>query len=66
MATLYNNIVPHPMVVQEQVMPTLINQKTRFPDSYVPQGLITTMDPDDIINKTKEMYIFLFLFLFYI
>lgn len=59
MTTLYNNIVSHPMVVQEQVMmPTLINQKTRFPDSYVPQGLITTMDPDDIIIKTKEMYVF--------
>lgn len=58
MTTLYNNIAPHPMVVQEQVvLPTLLNQKPRFPDSYVPQGLISTMDPDDVINKTKEMYV---------
>jgi len=52
MTALYNN-----MVIQEQaVTPTLINQQPRFINSYVPQGLITTMNPEDIINKTKEMY----------
>lgn len=59
-AAMYNNIVPHPMIAQDQqvIMPTLINQKPRFPDStYVPQGLMTTMDVDEIINKSKTMYI---------
>lgn len=51
MAALYNN-----MVIQEQaMMPILMNQKPRFSDSYAPQGLMSTMSPDDIINKTKEM-----------
>lgn len=44
------------MVIQEQVViPSLINQKPRFSDSYVPQGLITTMNPEDVIIKAKEM-----------
>ncbi|KAE9544711.1 hypothetical protein AGLY_000253 [Aphis glycines] len=51
MAALYNN-----MVIQEQaMMPILMNQKPRFSDSYAPQGLMSTMSPDDIINKTKEI-----------
>lgn len=51
--SLYNN-----MIIQEPTaMPTLINQKPRFPEPYVPQRLMTTMSPDDIIDKTKEMYI---------
>lgn len=51
MTSMYNN-----MAIQEQIaMPLLINQKPRFPNSYVPQGLIATTSPDDIINKTKEM-----------
>lgn len=53
MATLYNN-----MVIQEQaMMPILLNQKPRFSDSHAPQELMSTMSPDEIINKTKEMYI---------
>jgi len=53
MSVLYNN-----MVIQEQAtMPILMNQKPRFPDSYAPQAPMTTMDIDDIINKSKEMYI---------
>lgn len=51
--SLYNNmIIPEPTA-----MPTLINHKPRFPEPYVPQRLMTTMSPDDIIDKTKEMYI---------
>lgn len=46
------------MVIQEETMvPTLVNQKARFPDSYVPQGLMSTMSPDDVIDKIVEMYI---------
>lgn len=57
MAAMYNNIVSHSMVIQEQqVMTPLINQKPRFSNSYVPQGLMSTINSDDIINKTKEMY----------
>lgn len=53
MSVLYNN-----MVIQEQaMMPILMNQTPRFPDSYAPQAPMTTMDIDDIINKSKEMYI---------
>lgn len=56
MTAMFNNIVSQSMVVQEQtMMPTLMNQNSRFPDSYVPQRLLSTMDPDEIINKTKEM-----------
>lgn len=57
LTTLYD-ITSHSMVMQEQPIPqTMINQRPRFPDAYVPQGLITTLNPDEIIIKTKEMYI---------
>lgn len=55
---MYNNVVSHSIAIQEPIMmPILMNQKACFPDTYVPQGLISTMNPDDVINKTKEMYI---------
>ncbi|XP_015374391.1 PREDICTED: PAX3- and PAX7-binding protein 1 isoform X1 [Diuraphis noxia] len=51
MSVMYNN-----MVIQEQAaMPISMNQKPRFPDSYAPQAPMTTMDIDDIINKSKEI-----------
>lgn len=53
MSALYNN-----MVIQEQSMiPIVMSQKPRFSDSYAPQAPMTTMNLDDIINKSKEMYI---------
>lgn len=59
MAAMYNNIVSHSIAIQEQqTMIPLMNQKPRFSDAYVPQGLMSTIDPDDIINKTKEMYLY--------
>lgn len=58
MAAIYNNIVSQSMVIQEgTTIPTLVNQKAQFPDSYVPQGLMSTMSPDDVIDKIVEMYI---------
>lgn len=58
MAAMYNNIVSHSIAVQEQqAMIPLMNQKPRFSDVYVPQGLTSIINSDDIINKTKEMYI---------
>ncbi|KAL4143140.1 hypothetical protein QTP88_005504 [Uroleucon formosanum] len=51
MNTLYNN-----MVIQEQAMiPIVMNQKPQFSDSYTPQAPMTTMNLDDIINKSKEI-----------
>lgn len=61
---MYSNIVPHPMVVQEQTIIPLMNQKARFQEPYVPQRLLPPMIPDDIINKTREMYIYLIRSLF--
>jgi len=53
MNALYNN-----MVIQGQaMMPVVMSQKPRFSDSYAPQAPMTTMNLDDIINKSKEMYI---------
>lgn len=53
MSAMYNN-----MIIQEQAMiPIVMSQKPRFPDSYAPQAPMTTMNLDDIINKSKEMYI---------
>ncbi|VVC35828.1 Hypothetical protein CINCED_3A011863 [Cinara cedri] len=50
-ASIYNN-----MIIQEETMiPTLVNQKARFLDSYVPQGLMSSMSPDDVINKIVEI-----------
>lgn len=57
MAAMYNNIVSHSIAMQEQqTMMPLTNQKPRFSDVYVPQGLTSIINSDDIINKTKEMY----------
>lgn len=57
LTALYNNIATHSIVMQEQpTAQSMINQRPRFPDSYVPQGLMTTLNPNEIINKTKEMY----------
>lgn len=58
-AAMYNNIGPNSLISQEQqaMIPLLINQKPRFPDSCVPQQLVPIMSPDNIVNKTKEMYV---------
>lgn len=51
MSAMYNN-----MIIQEQAMiPIVMSQKPRFPDSYAPQAPMTTMNLDDIINKSKEI-----------
>lgn len=59
--SMYNNSVPHPTVIQEQtIIPGILtNQKARFQESYVPQRVLAPMIPDDVVNKTKEMYIYL-------
>lgn len=66
MGAMYNNITSHSIIQEPTMMPTLMNQKIRFPDSYIPQGLISTMSLDDIINKTKEMYIIYNFYSYYV
>jgi len=58
MATMYN-MVSHSMVPQNQQAMTSMSQKPRFPESsaYVPQRLMSVMDMDEIIAKSKAMYI---------
>lgn len=60
LAAMYNNITSQSMVMQEQPnAQAMINQRPRFPNSYVPQGLMTKLNPDEIIYKTREMYVIL-------
>jgi len=53
MNALYNNMIIH----EQAMMPVVMSQKPRFSDSFTPQAPMTTMNLDDIINKSKEMYI---------